>query len=116
MLHVADHTNNRYPLDLWIARPADSFPEWVFILKVLSYERFIRNTNAWCFVVKVCWTKVSPLPQRNLHDLELVAEHAASFQTRFIAGRDWWPAVDQKIVIERVAAQRQFTDHRGLCA
>src|SRR5262245_29118492 len=116
MLHVADNTYDRDPLDLRIARPTDSFAERVFILKVLSHERFIGETNKRCFVVKVCGTKISPALQRNLHDLEVVAEHAASLQTRLITRCDWRPAVDQKVVIERVAAKWEVNDYTLLAA
>src|ERR1043166_1266453 len=116
MFYVANNADDRDPVDLGIARPTDSFPKWFLVLKILAHERIVRDADEWRFVVKVCWSKVTTAPQRNLHDFEVVAEDAARFQTRFVARRDRRPAFDQKIVIERVAAERKFADHRGLHA
>jgi hypothetical protein len=85
-------------------------------LKVLAHQRVVCDADEWRSFIEVLWTKVASLPQRNLHDLEVVAQHAARFQTRFVTGRDSGPVFDQKIVIERVAAEWKLTDHRGLHA
>ena len=67
-------------------------------------------------IVEVLRSKVSSLLKRDLHNLEVVAEHTASFYARFIAGRDRRPVIDDEVVIERVAAEREFTDHSRLDA
>src|ERR1043166_5356837 len=113
MFYVANNADDRDPVDLGIARPTDSFPKWFLVLKILAHERIVRDADEWRFVVKVCWSKVTTAPQRNLHDFEVVAEDAARFQTRFVARRDRRPAFDQKIVIERGAAARKFGDPGG---
>src|SRR5262249_14233758 len=114
VFHVANNADDRDPLDLRISRPANSFPEWVLILKILAHHLLVRDADEWCVVVKVLRAKISTASQRNLHDFEVVAEHAARFQTRFVAGRDWRATFDQKVVVERIAAEWKLTDHRGL--
>src|ERR1051326_504349 len=100
MLHVANNADDRDPLDLRIARPANSFAEWFFILKILAHEGIVRDPDTGRAIVKALWTKIPTAPQRDLHDFEIVADDAASFQTRFVAGCDWRTTIDQKVVIE----------------
>ena len=76
----------------------------------------IRDADERRFIVKILCTKISSPLQRDLHDFEVVAEHAASFQTRLVPRGYWRSVFDQKIVIERVAAEWKLTDHRGLHA
>src|ERR1043165_7850144 len=97
-------------MDLTIARPAYSFAERIFVLKILAHERVVRDADKRRMIIEVCWTKVTPAPQRNLHHFEVVTEDAARFQTRFVAGCDRRAAFDQKIVIEPVAAVGKVPD------
>ena len=94
MLDVADNTNNRYPVSLRIARPTDTFAKWVFISEILSHKRFIRDAYQRCLLVEVLRTKISSCLRRNLHNLEVVTQHAASFHTRFITRRNRRPVLD----------------------
>src|SRR5262245_6392992 len=116
MLYVSNHPNDSDPMDLRVTRPANSLAERIFILKPLAHQRIVCDADEWCSLIEVRWTKIASLPQRDLHDLEVVAQHAARFQARFVTGRDWRPVLDEKIVIERVAAEWQLADHRGLYA
>src|SRR5215213_2074691 len=116
MLYVAGNTHDRDPLNVRVTRPSNSFSKRVFILEILSHECFVRDADEWRFLIEVLWTKISSLLERDLHDLEVVAQHAASFQTRLVTGRYRRPVFDQKIVIERVAAEWKLADHRGLHA
>src|SRR5215211_3245954 len=100
MLHVSDDTNDRDPVNLGVTRPADSFADRIFILKILAHQHFIRDANQGGFLVKVWRRKIAPALQRDLHDSEVVAQHAASLDTRFVAGRNWRAVLDKKIVIE----------------
>src|SRR6185295_152683 len=113
MLHVANNTNDFYPLDLRVTRPTNALAERIFILEILLHERVVRDADAWRMIVEVLWSKVTSLPQRDLHDLEVVTEHAASFQARFVTGSYRRTIFDHEIVIERVADEWQLTDHRG---
>ncbi len=114
VLHIAGDADNRDPLNLRIARPANPFAEWIFIRKILAHEFVIRDADERRFLVEILGAKISPLLQRNLHDFEVVTENTASFDTRFVAGCDRRPAFNQEIMIERVAAEWKFTDHRGV--
>src|SRR6185503_2745568 len=116
MLHVADNANNFYPLDLRVTRPADALAEWILVLEILLHECVVRDADAWRVIVEVLWSKITSLPQGDLHDLEVVAEDAASFEARFVTGIYRRPVLDHEIVIERVAAEWQLADHRGLHA
>src|SRR6185369_3392659 len=116
MLYVSDNPDDSYPMDLRVARPANSLAERIFILKPLAHQCIVCDADEWRSLIEVLWTKIAPLPQRDLHGFEVVAQHAARFQARFVTGRDWRSVLDEKIVVERVAAERQLADHRGLYA
>src|SRR5262245_53158919 len=99
MLHVADNTNDLDPFDLRVTCPTNAFAEWIFILEILLDERVVRDADARRMVVEVLWSKITSLLQRDLHDLEVVTKHAASFQARFVAGINRRPVFDYEIVI-----------------
>src|SRR4029079_2609560 len=100
MFYVSNDADNRDPMDHGIARPTYSFAHRVLVLKILAHKRFIRDANERRMLIEILWSKIASLLQRNLHDFEVVADDAATFQTRFVTGRDWRPVLDAKLVIE----------------
>src|ERR1044072_1260852 len=87
MFYVSDDADDRNPSDRMVARPTHSFVQRVFVLKVLPHKRFIRDADERGSFIEILRTKIASLPQRNLHDFEVVADDAATFQTWFVTGR-----------------------------
>ena len=114
MFYVPDNADDGYPVDLRISRPTNAFAERIFIHEILPHHGVVCDANQRCFFNEILRPKITTQSHWNLHGVKVIAHHTASFQAGFIAGRKRGPAVDHKIVVERIAAQRQFTDERGL--
>src|SRR6478672_11149249 len=114
MFDVTYDANNCDPLYLRITRPTDSLEERVFIGKVFPDHLLVGDSDERCLFQVIRSFKVSTGEKRNLHRVKVVAFHAARFQARFISRSDGGTVLNNKIMIERVAAQGQFANHRSL--
>src|SRR4029079_18390933 len=103
--------DNRDPTHLTVTRPTQSFAQRIFIWKILAHKRFIRDANKRRLLIEILRPKIATLLQRNLHDFEVVADDTATFQTRFVTGRDWRAGLGGKNLSERITAPCKVTAH-----
>jgi hypothetical protein len=114
MFDVSGHAYDRDPLHPRVPRPTNAFPQRVFIWKVTADHRFVCDSHERRVLRKITRIKIATRPQRDLHGPKVVTLYAARFQTWFGARLDGLSTLDEKIMIQIVATEWQFTYDRRL--